>query len=181
MTGMYNALLKLCSEEEMTAKEKQDHEHGLVSVLRQLHEDLDAAVADAYGWPADLSDADILSELVKLNSLRAAEERTGLIRWIRPEYQNPAGPSGLQTGIPISLEATTQAATDKTKSSWPRALPDQVRSIRDVLDHQPLPQSAEAIARNFRRARTDRVEEILQILEALGQVHQTEGGTYSAG
>ena len=58
-----------------------------MSLLRSLHQKLDAAVAQAYGWPEDLSDADILERLVALNHARAAEEATGHIRWLRPEYQ----------------------------------------------------------------------------------------------
>ncbi|MCA9011224.1 MAG: class I SAM-dependent DNA methyltransferase, partial [Planctomycetaceae bacterium] len=54
MTGMYNVLEKLRSGEELTPKEKAIHEKGLVSVLKQIHDDLDAAVFDAYGWPHDL-------------------------------------------------------------------------------------------------------------------------------
>ncbi|WP_374609154.1 class I SAM-dependent DNA methyltransferase, partial [Thermomonas sp.] len=50
LTGMYNVLEKLRSGEPLTAKERTIHEHGLVSVLRQLHDELDAAVLDAYGW-----------------------------------------------------------------------------------------------------------------------------------
>lgn len=50
LTGMYNVLEKLRAEEPLTAKEKVIHEQGLVSILRQLHDDLDAAVFDAYGW-----------------------------------------------------------------------------------------------------------------------------------
>ena len=38
------------------------------------HRKLDAAVADAYGWPADLSDAQILERLLALNLARAANE-----------------------------------------------------------------------------------------------------------
>ena len=44
MTGMYNVLEKLRSGEPLTAKEKLIHEQGLVSVLKQIHDDLDAAV-----------------------------------------------------------------------------------------------------------------------------------------
>jgi len=29
-------------------------------VLKQIHDDLDAAVAEAYGWPGDLTDEQIL-------------------------------------------------------------------------------------------------------------------------
>jgi hypothetical protein len=42
---------------------------------------------DAYGWPATLSDDGILERLVALNHERAAEEKRGLVRWLRPEFQ----------------------------------------------------------------------------------------------
>ena len=35
--------------------------------LQTAHAELDAAVADAYGWPADLADDEILRRLVRLN------------------------------------------------------------------------------------------------------------------
>src|SRR5690606_21265716 len=91
MTGMYNVLEKLRSGEPLSAKEKTIHEQGLVSVLKQIHDDLDAAVFDAYGWPHGLTDEQILERLVALNAERAAEEARGLVRWLRPEFQNPAG------------------------------------------------------------------------------------------
>ena len=42
--------------------------------LAHAHSTLDTAVAAAYGWPADLSDDEILSRLLDLNLERAAEE-----------------------------------------------------------------------------------------------------------
>ena len=45
-----------------------------MSVLRQLHDEIDAAVFEAYGWPATLTDEEILARLVALNAERAAEE-----------------------------------------------------------------------------------------------------------
>jgi hypothetical protein len=42
--------------------------------LDLAHKKLDAAVAAAYGWPADLSDEQILERLLALNLARAAEE-----------------------------------------------------------------------------------------------------------
>jgi hypothetical protein len=42
--------------------------------LDLAHKKLDAAVADAYGFPADLTDEQILERLLKLNQSRAAEE-----------------------------------------------------------------------------------------------------------
>ena len=43
--------------------------------LDLAHRKLDAAVAAAYGWPADLSDEAMLERLLGLNLARAAEER----------------------------------------------------------------------------------------------------------
>jgi len=39
--------------------------------LDNVHRELDAAVAAAYGWPADLSDDEILARLFELNQARA--------------------------------------------------------------------------------------------------------------
>ena len=44
--------------------------------LRDIHARLDAAVLDAYGWPADITTDDILASLLALNLERAAEEAT---------------------------------------------------------------------------------------------------------
>jgi hypothetical protein len=40
--------------------------------LNNLHRDLDAAVAAAYGWPADIATDDALARLLALNHARAA-------------------------------------------------------------------------------------------------------------
>ncbi len=42
--------------------------------LDLAHKKLDAAIASAYGWPADLTDEQILEKLLALNLERAAEE-----------------------------------------------------------------------------------------------------------
>jgi len=83
---MYNVLAKLKAGEPLTDKERVIHEQGLVSVLKQIHDELDAAVFDAYGWPHDLTDEEILTRLVDLNHERAEEEKRGLIRWLRPDF-----------------------------------------------------------------------------------------------
>ena len=45
--------------------------------LADAHAALDAAVADAYGWPADITDEDILAELLKLNGSYWLDEDDG--------------------------------------------------------------------------------------------------------
>ena len=50
LTGMYNVLEKLRREEPLTDKDRKIHDDGLVTLLKQIHDDLDAAVLEAYGW-----------------------------------------------------------------------------------------------------------------------------------
>lgn len=166
--------------ELLTAKEKTIHEQGLVSVLKQLHDDLDAAVADAYGWPANLTDEEILERLVSLNAERAREEAQGLVRWLRPEYQKPQGEQpAVQTGMELGEEDTeTLVTTSKARTPWPKTLPEQVQAVRTALVTAAGPVTAEAVARTFLRARTDKVGELLATLAALGQARETEPGIY---
>ena len=174
ITGMYNVLEKLRSGESLSAGEREIHEQGLVTVLRRLHDDIDEAVFEAYGWPPALSRDEILHGLVSLNQQRAAEERSGVIRWLRPEYQHSAGPSQatLETGGEIEI---APAASKKERSRWPLTLSEQVRAIRAALAEQQGTIGAEFLARRFTRARTGRVDEILKTLVSLGQAREVQG------
>lgn len=87
ITGMYNVLEKLRTGAVLTGRDHGIHEDGKVSFLKKIHDDLDGAVFAAYGWPPDLTDEQILARLVALNAERAAEEKHGLIRWLRPDVQ----------------------------------------------------------------------------------------------
>ncbi|MEP7377885.1 MAG: DNA methyltransferase, partial [Chitinophagaceae bacterium] len=73
ITDMYNVLEKVRIGEKLNAKEQKIHEQGLINILLQLHHELDDAVAAAYGWPANLTNEEILEKLVALNKERAAE------------------------------------------------------------------------------------------------------------
>lgn len=178
MTGMYNVLEKLRDGTALTDKEKDIHEKGLVSVLKQLHDDLDAAVFDAYGWPHDLSDDAILERLVALNAERAAEERRGLVRWLRPEYQNPSGKVAAAQEE-MAVAAAPKAAKAK-KQPWPSGLPEQVQGVRTALAGHGGPAAVADIAGAFSRAKKDRVAELLETLAALGQAQKLEDGRYVA-
>jgi len=181
LTDMYNVLEKLRSGEALSAKERVTHERGLISVLKQIHDDLDAAVFDAYGWPRDLSDDEILRRLVELNHERAVEERRGLVRWLRPEYQNPAGsqaPAATQGALPIEPEEPEQPPIKEGKRPWPKTLPEQAQAVRGVLAEHPNGLTPEQLARLFLRANSRLVSDLLQTLVSLGQARALEGGGY---
>lgn len=179
MTGMFNVLEKLRSGEVLTKKEQTIHAQGLVSVLKEIHDDLDRAVFDAYGWPHDLSDEAILERLVALNAERAAEERQGRIRWLRPEYQCPGG-TATQTETVEGLAVAAVEAQAPLKRAWPKGLAEQAQSVRGALGGFNGPATAEQVARSFKNARTERVVELLDTLVSLGQCRALEDGRYVA-
>ena len=114
-----------------------------------------------------------------LNAERAAEERQGKIRWLRPEYQCPEGTATETTSVEGLAIAAVEAQAPK-KSPWPKGLADQAQSVCSALDAFNGPATAEQVARSFTRARTDRVAELLDTLVSLGQCRALDDGRYVA-
>ena len=162
LTGMYNVLEKLRANEALNAKEKQIHDAGLVSVLRQLHDDLDAAVFAAYGWPPTLTDAEILERLVAVNAKRAKEEASGLVRWLRPDYQNPGGAQPQQTTLAVEVEPEAKPGKQHPgKLAWPKTLSERVKAMSAALAGVKEPVTAAEMAKRFVRARATDADETL--------------------
>jgi len=179
ITGMYNVLEKLQSGEALTAKEKVIHEQGLVSVLKQIHDDLDAAVFDAYGWPHDLTDEQILERLVALNRERAEEEKNGLVRWLRPEFQNPAGTGTKPTQgtFPAAEEEEGEAVVSAAAAAaWPKKLPAQIAAVRDLFRGTPRALRLDDVLRAFKGAKKKDAEAVLESLTALGLLSAFDAG-----
>ncbi len=171
VTGMYNVVEKLRLGEQLTAKDKVIHEQGLVSVLKKLHDDLDAAVFDAYGWPHDLTDEQILERLVALNKERADEERRGIVRWLRPEFQNPSEtkPAMAQVALTGTEDEADEAAPVAVAiATWPKKLPEQIFAVREIVVKTNAEHSASDVARAFKGAKEKDAEEVLDGLAALG-------------
>jgi hypothetical protein len=176
ITGMYNVLEKLRGEIQLTEKDKVIHQQGLVSVLKQIHDDLDAAVFDAYGWPRDLTDEQILEKLVALNAERAEEERNGHVRWLRPDFQNPSGikkPENLTIAVTDVTDVTEEADEDKpalaaTAAAWPKRPGERIAAIRDlVVASKRLWQTAE-VAAAFKGSKKKDVADLLDSLAGIG-------------
>lgn len=94
MTELYNLREKLRSGDPMSDKDLHRATAARAGIVNRLHEQLDQAVADAYGWGQEwaagtLGPSEIVARLVALNHERAAEEAEGKIRWLRPDYQIP--------------------------------------------------------------------------------------------
>ena len=123
-----------------------------------MHDKLDSLVAEAYGWPENLSDDEILARLVKLNAERAAEEKRGLIRWLRPDYQRAkAGIAPLPAAAEEQLEAELIVEAGKVqKPAFPSSDVERAAAVYAAMASARAPLDARAIAATFRRKRATR-------------------------
>lgn len=206
ITAMYNVLERIRRGEHLTAKEREVHEQGLITVLRQLHDELDAAVLTAYGW-SDLAtllaiahgtappppgmaapalakafDDAVLERLVALNAHRASEEARGVVRWVRPARgSTTTSPSPEQAAL-VSIAAGDDSAPSRPAKPkpWPKETVDQVRAIAELLSSSPTPLSVDEISLRFtsRGAWRKRLPQLLGMLVAVGRAEQLPGGSF---
>lgn len=187
LTAMYNVLVALREGRELSAQERKVHEHGLVRLLNQLHAELDGAVAEAYGWPTDLPDAEILERLVTLNHARAEEERTGHVRWLRPDYQcrdrtRPVEQARLGIEITPARRGRKAKPAAKVKPMpWPSTLLEQFQAVRAALATLGGTADAATVAKAFSRAPRARVDEVLTTLAGQGFIRRDDGGAFHLG
>jgi len=207
LTGLYNVLQALREGRALTSKEKQIHSVGLVGVLNTLHDELDAAVLAAYGWgdlaqlalsgdaaftrptysatsqasstpPRDFKD-ELLQRLVALNQRRTLEEAAGLVRWLRPAFQNPLAKTELPAQVQQALEVdfTSKLATPAaTTQTWPSTLPEQVKAVAQVLTSSPAALTQAQIEACFSASGSLKksLPTLLQTLAALGRAQASE-------
>lgn len=179
LTDLYNVVEKLKAGETLTAKEQTINQMGLASVVLSLHQQIDAAVAEAYGWPVNLPDSEILTRLVKLNHERAAEEAAGQVRYLRPEYQAPEQQQlGLNLSTAVKAIAAT-ATTETAKQEWPKELAQQMQAVREVVQQAGVPLTAKQVAALFQGTQPKKVQPLLDTLAMLALVRQTSEGAYA--
>ncbi|WP_185817115.1 class I SAM-dependent DNA methyltransferase [Hymenobacter metallilatus] len=179
LTDLYNVVEKLRAGQPLTtAKEQTINQQGLASVVLSLHQQLDAAVAAAYGWPTDLPDADILTRLVRLNHERAREEQAGHVRYLRPAYQAPELQQSALSLPTITATDATTAVTDM--QPWPAELAEQMQAVWAMVQQAGQPVDPAQIAKRFRRTKPEKVRPLLDTLTALALLRKTREGIYVA-
>ncbi len=177
MTALYNVLKKEQSGEELGEQEREIHEKGLVGILAELHDELDADVAQAYGWEPGLEKETLLQRLVDLNAERRAEEEEGHVRYLRPEYQ---APETVETQAEMDIDVEVDMGGGPAEPlEWPSALKTRAQAVRTVVGHADHPLTVEEVAQHFHRARRDDVRDLLETLAGLGLVDQ-DNGSYVA-
>lgn len=185
LTGLYNVLEKVKAGATLSAAEEDVKTRGLVLVLKDLHNQIDAATAEAYGWPADLSDEQILERLVALNTEPAREEAQGFVRWLRPEYQIPRFAKTAPAPRTGDLDfAEAEEPLTAALPAFPKDRYEQPLAIEAALAAHGQPLDAAALARLFKgktsEARQKRIAEVLTTLAKYGRVVALDGGRFAA-
>ena len=185
LTGLYNVLEHLragVKPEGLAPRERRIFDDGLVLIMKELHDRLDVAVADAYGWPADLPEEEVLARLVALNRARAKEEGRGLVRWLRPDYQIPRFGSEREKAEQLEYDLG-DAPVEKSgpKPSFPSDEREQTPVVLHQLMAAEEPLDASLIAARFRQGQKARksVEAVLAALHRMGIVTSDNRRTYT--
>ena len=179
LTGLYNVREAIRAAQPLDDEQIAIRDKGLVLILNEHHDAIDAAVAAAYGWPVDLADDDILARLVALNAERAREEMAGQVRWLRPDYQRPRFARDGRGGEQIeAAELVAPALAAAGKASFPTEPVERVAAVLAALAVAPAPLDADAIAQGFKQGLKVRrpVRDILVSLARVGEVATSDGG-----
>jgi len=182
LTKLYNVLERLREGRTLTPQERDIHDRGLVTLIRQHHDVIDEAVADAYGWgnehrAGSLDEETILTRLVALNKERAAEEARGLVHYLRPGFKDPSYRAPVATKLDLG---ETAIAPVSNVIPWPTTLPEQVGAVQSILAAAPAPLGAADIARSFKGKRAASVRPVLDALAGLGMARRLNDGRYAA-
>lgn len=183
LTGLYNVLEKIRVGTALDAKDEDVKARGRVLILKDLHDQIDRATADAYGWPHDLSDEQILERLVALNAERAAEEAAGHVRWLRPDYQIPRfAKAAPKTSGALNL-GDNVIAFDRSLPAFPKDKSEQPLAIRAILERSGRAMDASEIARAFKaggKRIEPRVIQALYTLVRYGWITPLPDGRFAA-
>ncbi|QFT78105.1 DNA methyltransferase [Erythrobacter sp. THAF29] len=208
MTDMYNVLERLRELENgadvalLSDKEKDIYEAGLISVLKDIHDEIDREVFAAYGWEdlgerlvgkpgattpsphrsedQEAAEEELLTRLVALNQERAAEEKRGIVRWLRPDFQKPRLAHKVKGQEDLDIDLVEAGVSEERP--WPKDEREQFAVMRDVLAEADAPLSAQAIASLFKGRNTakrkQRVARVLEIMTDMGGVRQSGEGFF---
>jgi hypothetical protein len=204
MTELYNALERIREldggiGEPLSPTERDVYEAGQIAILKALHDEIDRETFAAYGWSdlgerligkpggtapspnkgeeQEAAEEELLVRLVALNQQRATEEKTGLVHWLRPEFQKPRLGAKVKGETQVEADLGESAVVEEVK--WPADGLDQIRAVRDLMARTGSPISIPALSAAFSGRNTpkrrQRVEQVLEILISTGAVRQDKG------
>ncbi len=127
--------------------------------------------------------------MVDLNHERAEEESRGIIRWLRPDFQNPShGKTGGATQTTFADEGkkaeskSTKAAPTKIsvkKQPWPKGPTERMVAVHTALTQHARPAEPKEVAAYYTRVNKSEIESLLVTLVAVGSIRQLDDGRFT--
>jgi hypothetical protein len=207
ITSMYNGLERLrdikagAPVDPLSNDELDFHKVAQISILDEIHSDIDHLMFRAYGWldiassiigrpggvtPSvfknenqDNAEEELLKRLVRLNAERSKAEESGDIMWIRGDFQiaklalkAPSKGRGSQAEADL-----TESAAPAEKIAWPKDGLEQIKVVRAALGDADAPISIPDLDARFKggRKRRDRLAALLAYMSETGMVREQEG------
>ena len=129
----------------------------------------------------DAAEEELLMRLVALNQARAADEKRGIVHWLRPDFQIPRLGHKVQ-GLEQHEADLGETVLAAEAAPWPADGLDQIRALRDLLVRAegptPVPTLSAAFKGRNTSKRRDRIEAVLETLVATGAARSGEGGYF---
>jgi hypothetical protein len=107
-----------------------------------------------------------------------AEEKSGKVRWLRPDYQIPRfGKDLAPAASELDLDEAAPAVARPAKlAKWPADVISQIGAIKKLVASQAL--GVDEVAGQFSGAKPEIVRRHLDILEVMGEVQKNPDGRY---
>lgn len=209
ITGLYNVLERARELDAgvgapLSEIERNFYEAGQIAILKELHDEIDRETFAAYAWSdlgerlvgkpggttpsshksedQEAAEEELLVRLVALNQERAAEEKRGLVHWLRSDFQKLRLARKVKGATQVEADLGEGAIAEELR--WPTDGLDQIRAVRDLLGRAGSPISIAALAAAFvgrnTPKRRQRIEQVLDTLVSTGAARRDEcaGGYY---
>ena len=119
-----------------------------------------------------------LERLVALHDERVEEEKRGIVRWLRPEYQIPRFGKDLNAPAPeLALpEADAEDAVPAERARWPATAVEQIAALLAHVSATPATPDEAAAA--FEGAKPALVRRHLETLVLVGELREGDDGRF---
>jgi hypothetical protein len=176
MTRIYNVVEKLRSNESLDPEEQRVFSLAACGSIKDLHDEIDAIVRDAYEWSHNIESEEMLFALIELHDKRRMEEEAAEVRWLRPEYQLSRFGEGIQvTASGFGFAPGPQKVPSKA-IPWPSGAVEQISAIKATFDPGPL--TVEEVIARFKAAKRELVRRHVETLALMGELRLIKGDRY---
>jgi hypothetical protein len=114
----------------------------------------------------------------------AAEEARGLVRWLRPDFQNPSSAHGEQQALLTIIEDGSETVAPRAAAPrpWPAALAEQAKAVAEVLAAAGAPLRMDELAARFtgRGRWRQRLPQLVDMLVAVGRAREVGSGRFAS-